>query len=76
MSAVNHEEEHNCPVYGRIISPDLCYDSAMCLTGFFKVESTRELDEISDIKLQGQYVRRANTVIWSSKLCGQMKSFG
>ncbi len=50
MNAVNHEEEHNCPVYGRVISPDLCYDSAMCLLGFFKVESTRELGEVSDIE--------------------------
>ncbi|MCR5024365.1 MAG: hypothetical protein K6A90_08555 [Lachnospiraceae bacterium] len=51
MSApVNHEEEHNCPVYGRVISSDLCYDSAMCLLGFFKVESTRELNEVPDIE--------------------------
>ncbi|MCR5205323.1 MAG: hypothetical protein K6E47_09715, partial [Lachnospiraceae bacterium] len=27
-----------------------CYDSAMCLLGFFKVESTRELGEVSDIE--------------------------
>ena len=47
---VNHEEEHMCPVYGEIISPDLCYDSAMCLTGLFRIESTKELDDVPNIE--------------------------
>lgn len=33
MSTIDHEVEHMCPVYQRVISPDLCYDSTMCLTG-------------------------------------------
>ena len=47
---IDYDKEHMCPVYNRIIDPDLCYDSLMCLKGFFKVESTKELGEIKDIE--------------------------
>ena len=47
---IDHESEHMCPVYGKVIDPDLCYDSDMCLLGFFKVESTREPNEVPDIE--------------------------
>lgn len=50
MSIIDHEVEHMCPVYQRVISPDLCYDSTMCLTGMFKIESTKELDEVENIE--------------------------
>lgn len=49
--SLNHEAEHYCPVYMRVIDPDLCYDSLMCLLGFFKVSSTRELQEVKNIEL-------------------------
>lgn len=48
-SNIDYEEDHYCPAYNKTICSDLCYDSMMCLTGFFKVSSTKELAEIKDI---------------------------
>lgn len=50
MSTIDHEVEHMCPVYQRVISPDYGYDSTMCLTGMFKVESTKVLDKVENIE--------------------------
>lgn len=47
---LDYENDHYCPAYGKVISIDLCYDSLCCLTGEFKVESTKELKEIPDIE--------------------------
>lgn len=46
---LNYENDHYCPVYGKVISIDLCYDSLCCLKGFFKISSTKELVEIENI---------------------------
>lgn len=46
---LDYENDHYCPAYGKEIDIDLCYDSMMCLTGMFKIESTKELLEIKDI---------------------------
>ncbi len=46
---IDYEEDRYCPAYGKVIDADLCYDSMMCLCGFFKVSSTKELKEINDI---------------------------
>ena len=47
---LDYEADHYCPVYEKVISADLCYDSMMCLNHFFKVSSTKELSEIKDIE--------------------------
>lgn len=47
---LDYEEDHYCPVYGRIIASDLCYDSLMCLNRSFKLSSTKELREVKDIE--------------------------
>lgn len=47
---LDYDNPHYCPVYKRIIVIDLCYDSLNCLNGSFKVSSTNELSEISDIE--------------------------
>lgn len=47
---LDYEADHHCPVYGRVISADLCYDSLMCLNRSFKVSSTKELAEVKDIE--------------------------
>lgn len=47
---LDYEAEHYCPVYKRVIDPDLCYDSLCCLGRQFKIESTPELSEIADIE--------------------------
>ena len=44
-----YEADHYCPAYKRVICADLCYDSLCCLTGMFKISSTKELAEIKDI---------------------------
>lgn len=46
---LDYREDHYCPVYDKVISADLCYDSLCCLTKMFKVSSTKELLEIKDI---------------------------
>lgn len=46
---LDYEADHYCPVYERVISADLCYDSLCCLGKMFKISSTKELDEIKDI---------------------------
>lgn len=47
---LDYTKEHYCPVYQREIDSDLCYDSLMCLNGYFKISSTKELNEVKDIK--------------------------
>lgn len=47
---LDYESDHYCPVYGRVIPVDLCYDSLMCLNRSFKVSSTKELAEVKDIE--------------------------
>lgn len=49
--AIDHEKEHECPAYGKVIDPELCYESVMCLLGAIKVESLPELREIPDIEV-------------------------
>lgn len=47
---MDYEADRFCPVYKKIISADLCYDSLMCLNRTFKVSSTKELAEVDDIE--------------------------
>lgn len=47
---LDYSADHYCPVYKKVIAADLCYDSLCCLTGMFKVSSTKELGEIEDIE--------------------------
>ena len=47
---LDYNADHFCPVYDRIITADLCYDSLCCLSGEFKISSTKELLEVKDIE--------------------------
>lgn len=47
---LDYDADHYCPAYKRVISADLCYDSLCCLSGEFKISSTKELSEIEDIE--------------------------
>lgn len=47
---LDYHNPHYCPVYGRVIEIDLCYDSLNCLNGSFKISSTKELLEVNDIE--------------------------
>ncbi len=47
---LDYEADHYCPAYEKVICADLCYDSLCCLTGMFKISSTKELAEIADIE--------------------------
>lgn len=47
---LDYKSNHYCPIYKKEISIDLCYDSLCCLTGMFKISSTKELKEIKDIE--------------------------
>ena len=46
---LDYNADHYCPAYGKVICADLCYDSLCCLTGEFKISSTKELAELEDI---------------------------
>jgi hypothetical protein len=46
---LHYEEDHYCPLYNKIINPDVCYESMMCLHRFFKISSVKELAQIEDI---------------------------
>ena len=47
---LDYDADRYCPVYGKVICADLCYDSLCCLSGGFKISSTKELLEIEDIE--------------------------
>lgn len=47
---LDYESDHHCPVYGRTIDIDLCYESLMALSRAVKVSSVPELGEIKDIE--------------------------
>ncbi len=47
---LDYKGDHYCPVYSKVISVDLCYDSLCCLNGEFKISSTKELQEVKDIE--------------------------
>lgn len=54
MAKIDYTVSHFCPVYGREIDPDLCYESLMCLNKFFKTSSVPELNEVKDIEAARQ----------------------
>ncbi|MCI5901128.1 MAG: hypothetical protein MRZ74_01200 [Blautia sp.] len=54
----DYAADHFCAVYKRVIPADLCYDSMMCLQNFFKVSSTKELSEITDIEASRDVCRK------------------
>ena len=47
---LDYKANHYCPVYEKVISADLCYDSLCCLNGEFKISSTKELSEVKNIE--------------------------
>ena len=52
MSGTNldYNAERLCPVYGKRIADDLCYDTVMAMTKAIKLSSVPELEEIKDIE--------------------------
>ena len=49
-TGLDHEADHACPVYGRVICADLCYESLCALGRVIKISSVPELAEIGDIE--------------------------
>lgn len=47
---IDFTKPHICPVYGREVDSDLCYETLQCLSGMFKPSSVPELDEVRDIE--------------------------
>ncbi len=39
-------DDRRCPIYNNIIDGELCYETAMCMQGFFKISSVPESSEI------------------------------
>lgn len=46
---LDYEAVHYCPVFGKVIDADLCYESLMCLNHSFKISSTKELAVVKNI---------------------------
>ena len=55
---LDYTKPHFCPVYGREIDPDLCYESLECLAGMFKISSVPELAEVKDIEAARKQCKR------------------
>lgn len=47
---IDYTKPHLCPVYGKELDPDLCYETLQCLANFFKISSVPELKEVRDIE--------------------------
>ena len=39
-------DDRKCPIYDKIIDGELCYETAMCMQGFFHISSVPESREI------------------------------
>ncbi len=39
-------DDRKCPIYDKIIDGELCYETAMCMQGLFKISSVPESTEI------------------------------
>jgi hypothetical protein len=39
-------ENRKCPIYGKIIDGELCYETAMCMKGLFRLASVVENKDI------------------------------
>ena len=47
-SNITPNDNRTCPIYNKVIDGELCYETAMCMQGFFKIAS---VPESKDIKL-------------------------
>jgi hypothetical protein len=39
-------DDRECPIYGKVIDGELCYETAMCMQGLFKLSSVSEAKNI------------------------------
>ncbi len=39
-------DDRTCPIYGKVIDGELCYETALCMKGCFKTSSVQEIDSI------------------------------
>jgi hypothetical protein len=47
-SNITPDNDRKCPIYEKVIDGELCYETALCMQGFFKLSS---VPESKDIKL-------------------------
>lgn len=40
-------DDRECPIYKKVIDGELCYETAMCMQGFFRISSVPESKEIA-----------------------------
>ena len=50
LKTEEYTADRHCPVFGRTIDCDLCYESVMALSKAVRVESVPELNEVKDIE--------------------------
>ena len=51
-------DDRMCPIYGKVIDGELCYETALCMQGLFKLSS---VPESKDIKLDAETARKSCT---------------
>lgn len=39
-------DDRKCPIYGKVIDGELCYETALCMQGLFKLSSVPESKDI------------------------------
>lgn len=55
MKNLTPDIDRMCPIYNKVIDGEVCYETAMCMQGFFKLSS---VPESKDIKLNLDEARK------------------
>ena len=51
-------DDRSCPIYGKVIDGELCYETALCMQGLFKLSS---VPEAKDIKMGAEDAKKTCT---------------
>ncbi len=54
-NSITPQNDRKCPIYEKMIDGELCYETAMCMQGLFKLSS---VPEAVDIKIQYDAARQ------------------
>lgn len=45
-SGLTPADDRYCPIYGKVIGGEICYETALCMQGMFKLSSVPEAKDI------------------------------
>ena len=55
INSITPQNDRRCPIYKKTIDGELCYETAMCMQGLFRLSS---VPEAVDIKMQCDEARQ------------------